>query len=150
MRVFFADNRSFLEDQNGQVPRASETLWFLAVSRSSSLAKSKGSLCFLTESTMSIFLDVWIFFRHGWSHLVTLALSIVIEQHASERICFKDSTFMIFHTCFDQWCVLQRFFLQSLMKRRHRREHSKSNQRRCEQMKYRDFEESVPSARLLH
>ena len=27
-RVFFEENRSFLEDQNGQVQRANETLWF--------------------------------------------------------------------------------------------------------------------------
>ena len=28
MRVFFAENLPFLEDQSGQVPRARETPWF--------------------------------------------------------------------------------------------------------------------------
>ena len=28
MRVFFTGNQPFLEEQNGQVPRSSETPWF--------------------------------------------------------------------------------------------------------------------------
>ena len=56
MRVFFAENRSFLEDPNDQVPRASETPWFW-VFLAFLTGQVKGSLFFLSESTMSIFLN---------------------------------------------------------------------------------------------
>ena len=48
--------------------------------------------------------------------------------------------------------ALRRFSLQRLMEcdhEGHRREHNTSDLRHCEQMKYQDFEERLPSAKLL-
>ena len=55
MRVFFEENRSFLEDQNDQVQRANETLWFWLFLALPHWPDSK--LALLAESTMSIFLN---------------------------------------------------------------------------------------------